>query len=169
LPNAGTIAFLSMSFISCLPAQRCPWLLAAAPADVEWVVAQEFFDHQPGANTIHCSSGLLALSNTHSKWGTSVHWKEIRISFGLFECITSPSFEHPGFLPCFLSQDLTPVTQLHHSHNPEARWLCLGLWKDVFQQSTWHIQNLKASVLHCFASTQAEFALKGFAVLGHNG
>lgn len=128
------LLFAACALSVAFPAQRCPWFLAAAPTDVEWDVAQEPFDHQPGANTICCSSGLPVLSRTHSKWAPSVHWKEIRISFGLFECITSPSFEHPGFLPCFLSQDLTPVTQLHHSHNPEARWLCLELWKLYFRR-----------------------------------
>lgn len=51
MPNAGITAFLSICFISCLAAQRSPRLLAAAPADVQGVIAQEPFDQQPGTIT----------------------------------------------------------------------------------------------------------------------
>lgn len=65
-------------------------------------------------------------------------------------------FSFPGFLL---------VPQLHHSSNPEARQLQLRLWKDVFQQSTWHIRKFKACVQHCLASAQVEHTLRYFVEL----
>lgn len=90
----------------------------------------------PGSAAVACQAGQCA------DWMcSSVQREEIRIPFGL-SASHSPSFWTDRFSVMFSFPGQHPSSVIQ------------GLWKVVFQQSTWHIQNLKACVQQFLASGQ---------------